>query len=322
MIASDFIRVRFGSSGPARRRVEHNLVQLAGGPVQALATHEDVIERLQPVTSALTPSETHTDVLPGWTTERVTGVARWGANIAELGIPRQSGVASQILDEAAAFNLAVAAFDTLVDERPAHLPEAAQALDPQRLRKRMNGDIRCLSSQTSGTSARSVVALFDHVLGSLAFRLADAPSDRAALAVLLERMYLSEMGIGSPLIAKRLPTIFIGRLANTSDDRHVSRVFEALARFFAAWDDYVDLSRDWMSFHANEFLWSSNTSPMFPRLSAAALGMMRLSFARRSRSSIERGLVLHAQHALRAARQCGREREVRALIRGLTQGSQ
>lgn len=248
-------------------------------------------------------------------------VAVWGARLASLTPRRSSADCGTVLLEAAAFNLAVALFDTATDEMPARLPGLAEALRPDLLE-------RCLEEPEGGgldpaaveDGLSVVVRLFVYVLTSAGQRFrCDAPA-RADLAHLLRLMYESELGVGGqPGLAKTLPVVWIGRLAGAGRGSAAAEMFERLAQFIAHWDDAQDLTDDWLRGRYNAYLAFSRGG--WSPLGGALIGTSRLLLGRRSARGL--GLDLHTllREALDAADRCGRGEAVACFLADLIGGA-
>jgi hypothetical protein len=309
---------RFGATGAVRQDIATLVTAGFRGCAFTVPEYSDVIDEVLPIARNLA-IDTGPWGLPGWDTARITTVARWGALLADIsGGPKSD---TQLLPEAAAFNVAVASFDTLVDEQPDLLPAAAHALHPLRLKQRLDGEISRLDPGEMKDPVRCVVDLFDYTLGGISRTYKDIPDEREVLSRLLAEMYRSELGLGDPLRAKSLPVVFIGRLGNGTGDREVDQLYESLAHFLAGWDDFVDLFIDWGRFAPNEFLRINTISDVSPRLCSAVVGSLRLVFAPRSHAELGRSLRVRALDAIGQANRCGRESEVEGLILALVQGA-
>jgi hypothetical protein len=189
-------------------------------------------------------------------TKRLEKIAWWGSalgDIASVGLP---GERSKILWEAAAFNLGVSLFDSVVEEEPDSAATLSQALGLAHLEERLE------RSSASGTplvcedrSLGLVVRLFDSALAGAGRRFSSWPGHREFLGDLLGRMYRSELGLSEDrFAAKSLPTVFIGALGHHSDEERAHCFFRVLANFFQLWDDWLDLTEDFGGLAPNSFL--------------------------------------------------------------------
>ncbi|TIS80344.1 MAG: hypothetical protein E5W94_01465 [Mesorhizobium sp.] len=246
--------------------------------------------------------------LPGWDgPQRAPLVARWGARLAGLGSATPTDQA--VLVEGAAFNLAVALFDTVVDETPERIAPLAAALHPDRLRACLvAGSPDTLDVTDVDADAHLVVRLFASVLASAGRRFAADHDGIAELAELLRRMYESELG-QAPLasLAKTLPIVWIGRLAGAGSGTALGAMYDALADFIARWDDAQDLADDWRRGRFNHYLSPPGTFAGACRYAAPAAS------ARHINEDLERALVA----TLAAAEQCGRSRAARSFLSDL-----
>ena len=245
--------------------------------------------------------------LPGWNAPaRAREVGLWGARLASLASHGPRAATDPILLEAAAFNLAVALFDTVVDEMPGSLPPLAAALNPGVL-------ARCIERAESHEIERMpvpdeitvVVRLFGYVLASAGRRYRAHRAVRAELTDLLRVMYESELGISQErAAAKILPVVWIGGLAGAHKGSAASEMFHRLAQFIARWDDAQDLRDDWLRGRYNAYLTFSGGR--WSPLRGALVGTSRLVFAHRSVSNIRIDLERSLVDVLAAAEACGR----------------
>jgi hypothetical protein len=260
--------------------------------------------------------------LPGWEAPgRARDVGLWGARLAGLGSSSNATARDTILLEAAAFNLAVALFDTVVDECPEALPPLASALHPGVLE-------HCLETANSKPAYEAAVddrvalipRLFGFVLGSAGERFRHDPEGRGDLARLLLRMYESELGFSSdPAFAKTLPVLWIGRLAGASEGSASGRMFAELAAFIARWDDAQDLGEDWRNGRYNFYLCDRNGrwSPAWAMLAGAS----RFAFPKRSARKVGADLETSLLAVLDAADHCGGREAVESLLADLVGGA-
>lgn len=191
---------------------------------------------------------------------------------AGLGHPEQPGVAAaevrrQIQLEAAAFNLAVALFDCVVDEVPYYIDSLSTALGPVALRRRLLCPDDPAAALAGDEHLQAVIRLFDFVLVSAGLRLRHDGARLEELAALLLAMYESELELSSDrLAAKRLPIVFIGALAIPSQQLKGRALFEHLSLFIQLWDDWRDLKADMLRLAPNGFLDADPAPRFFPRL--------------------------------------------------------
>jgi hypothetical protein len=268
------------------------------------------------------------DGLPGWDIRRAEQVICWGARLAELGLAsEESSEADSVMREAGLFNLAVACFDTVVDEMPGQLLPLARALHPSLLARRLDGAAGSrLTTGRSDGPAEAIVQLFEASLGSTSSRLADQPQQRRQLAELLRRMYDSETGRGpNPFLAKTLPVVYIGEIANIhgtdpSRARAAGALFSELARFIADWDDYQDLADDWTHGRTNRFLRTLPTPQHVAPVMSFGEGLARLLFARRSRTQLAKALLESLDSVRYAAVAAERAEETARLLARLVSG--
>ncbi len=236
--------------------------------------------------------------------ERVRRILRFGAALGEIaGGPHETAT----IHEAALFNLAVALFDTIIDEQPWRTAALLRALTPECI-------VRCIHTGATiprgeDSAVACVVELFERVARSLHRRRLSATSI-AELERLLTRMYCGETGTtgSDPFDAKLLPTVFIGRLGDR--DRSTATLFESVSSFLALWDDWQDIADDAIHHRPNMFLGRGRAGVAFGTIwRVLAPTRSREDVARRLRESLDR-VLCDAQHA-------GRRCAVEALLRSL-----
>lgn len=180
---------------------------------------------------------------------RLAEIAGWGAAICALTLEPEPD-AREVLAAAASFNLAVALFDTLVDERVSDLGDVARRLHPDHLR-----ELLCHPStnRIPATMCDSeVVQLFDSAVRTAGRRWQDLQEHLTMMGDLLEAMYCSELGTSSdPFAAKEQPVLFLGAIG--SADQRGLELHRSLGRFIAAWDDWLDQDQDILARRANVF---------------------------------------------------------------------
>lgn len=247
------MRRRLGAAGPARAEMVGMLRRHLGDEEGAEEIGLDAVglERALPVQEA----EALTAGL------RLRGDAQclrqivwWGSALADLPQATPPAERNTILGEAGRFNLAVALFDSVLDDWPRALGALVEALEPDALRRRLAapGDADPVL-QTDAAALQPLVRLFDTVLAAAGTRLREQPRRVERLAELLETMFRSELGlVPDPFLAKTLPVVFIGELVDPSVE--TARLFRTLAEFLWLWDDWLDLSDDLRHLRPNAFL--------------------------------------------------------------------
>lgn len=182
--------------------------------------------------------------------DRLAEIAEWGAAICALTLEPQPD-SKEVLAAAASFNLAVALFDTLVDDHSPDLGGVAQKLHPDHLREFL---FHPSTNRVPATACESeVVQLFDSAVRTAGRRWQDRQEHLTMLGDLLETMYSSELGTSpDPFAAKEQPVLFMGAIG--SADRRCLELHRSLGRFIAAWDDWLDQDQDILARRANAFL--------------------------------------------------------------------
>jgi hypothetical protein len=232
--------------------------------------------------------------------ERLRQIVWWGAALADL--PGTAIGTTRV--EAGRFNLAVALFDSVVDDTPSRVPPIARALAPDRLRVRLvEPDHPAAALTTDLRELEPLVRVFDAALTGAGRRLRAQPRRLEQLGDLLETMFRSELGATpDPFLAKTLPVVFIGALV----DGHTSaRLFRSLAEFLWLWDDWLDLADDLCRLRPNAFL--GPASSRTARTTACARGAVRLVVGPRAHSRLADRLERALASTLNAARQVGDE---------------
>ena len=186
--------------------------------------------------------------------QHLLNIAWYGSVIADVSCGVSDPNRECILREGALFNLAVALYDTTVEEF-AHLrPELIAGFDGHRIRDRLEG--RTISPLTSAQPALGdLMFLCDSLLSSVRLRLQSTPARLSYLAGLLERMYTSEVTKqGDRRDAKMLPIVFICALGEDVLANTRLQFPTALARWLSLMDDWQDLGRDVWARRANQFV--------------------------------------------------------------------
>ena len=188
--------------------------------------------------------------------ERLEAIAWWGSALGDISSVGQPIYRSQIIWEAASFNLGIALFDSILENDSDKFPLLAQVLHGKRLKARLEcSSISDQPLRCDEYSLNLVVRLFDRTLSSAGQRFSDSPSQIAYLSELLDKMYKSELGISDDLFAsKTTPLVFIGALGNFHNNKNANSFFEAFGHFFHLWDDWLDLIDDFSSLAPNIFL--------------------------------------------------------------------
>jgi hypothetical protein len=189
-------------------------------------------------------------------TRKLESIAWWGSAIADVVMVSHSAVRVRAMEEAAAFNLAVALFDSVVEHETRSAQQLMSALAPDRMRRRLDHPAESGAALNCADPLASRIArLFDFTLASVGGRCCTQPVGRAEMAALLEGMYLGATSVsGDPMLAKRGPVIFIGLLADLNGGRASRLLALALATFCQQWDDWQDMAEDLRVLSPNSFL--------------------------------------------------------------------
>ena len=141
--------------------------------------------------------------------ESLARIAWWGSALADLGAANSCAQRGELLGICAAFNLAVALFDTAIDEAPIPRLALVKALAPRRLHSRLyQPDSEATRLRSEHPSAALVVGLFDQALADRGRHFAGQHARLDTLVALLEAMYRSVLGQSDePFIAKTGPVI-------------------------------------------------------------------------------------------------------------------
>jgi hypothetical protein len=184
-------------------------------------------------------------------------VAWWGSALADIACAAASRRRDDgLLVDAALFYLAVALFDQIVDGQPDRSGTLAEAVDPSRLRLKVESpsapDARL---HCDDPELGLIVALLDGALGSIGHRLGDEPEWREEILQMLETMYVSELALSDDaMAAKTLPFTLIGHLAIRPGEAAPRALFQNLAHFLGLWDDWQDLLADGWALAPNALL--------------------------------------------------------------------
>ncbi|RYY57402.1 MAG: hypothetical protein EOO09_02800 [Chitinophagaceae bacterium] len=200
-------------------------------------------------------------------------IAWFGSAIADLGCYDSGEKRDRILQEGALFNLAVALFDTVMDEMPAHRDQLKLSVNIPLIRGRLwnplNPDTRLTSRDPAITH---IAALFDALFVSLGSRVEGNSRGRelSEIISLFSAMYNGgSNGERDPFRTKVLPVLFLGRL-NYSFRNYVlmEDFYCQLGKFIQLYDDWLDMARDALQGKPNYFLnhWTHTTlldKPLF-----------------------------------------------------------
>lgn len=189
-------------------------------------------------------------------TRNLEDIAWWGSAIADVLMVHPMTPEVRVLEEAAAFNLAVALFDSVVEHGTESARQLISALAPDRLRWRLERPAELVAAlECNDPLARRIARLFDFTLSSVGERSRSMPARRAEMAALLEGMYRgATCSNGDPMLAKRGPVIFIGMLADLGAESDTRSFALALATLCQQWDDWQDMADDWRTLSPNSFL--------------------------------------------------------------------
>lgn len=200
--------------------------------------------------------------------KRLEKIAWWGSALGDVASVRWPTDRSQILWEAASFNLGVSLFDSILEKETGKLALLARALDGVQLKVRLERpDITHKPLTCTDSSLKLIVRLFDSALSGAGRRFRCWPAQIKYLSELLETMYRSELGLSQdPFAAKIMPTVFIGALGNHNQEEQAHRFFECLGRFIQLWDDWLDLSEDSCRLAPNAFLGAPRSVVSFDAL--------------------------------------------------------
>lgn len=223
-------------------------------------------------------------------TESLLRIAWWGSAWGDVACIENDKSNSLVLKESALFNLAIALFDTVVDEYPNLKSEITKIINPFKIRRRLYQPSKEYTALICDHPLLGCIAhIFNDMLSSIGLRLSDQPQHLERIAQILESMYKSELRLSSnPFNAKRLPLLFIGLLSNVSYRCDVCHLFECIGDFIHLWDDWLDLSEDMIRLAPNAFLGSTIKNP---------LGIYTLIYLCRSFSRILAGSFYHKQIA-------------------------
>lgn len=245
---------RVGVLGDGRSRILNQLIAAVPGPAPETAG-------LQPGLSAdrlqrLAAQGRFSDLGEAFPTRGGTGriglIAWFGSLVADIGCAPTFRHRDLVLREGALFNLAVALFDTIIDDQPSRRRAAAEALRPEVLIAVLRGGVPLPNH--GDTALNSLVGLFNSTLLSTHRRLCRSPGTLSELGELLSRMYRSELGIDRDrFAAKILPVVYIGRLGDLADSPAVRDLYTRLSKFIALWDDWNDLADDILAGRPNWF---------------------------------------------------------------------
>lgn len=200
--------------------------------------------------------------------KRLETIAWWGSALGDVASVRHPIDRSQVLWEAASFNLGVCLFDSILENESGKFQPLARALDGVHLKARLERpSILDRPLTCEDHSFDLVVRLFDNALVGAGRRFSCWPAQINYLSKLLEVMYRSEMGLAEDrFAAKTMPVAFIGALGNHYKEEQAHWFFTAFGRFIQLWDDWLDLTEDLGSLAPNAFLGAPRSVVSFEAL--------------------------------------------------------
>jgi hypothetical protein len=182
--------------------------------------------------------------------ERLEKIGWWGGAVCWM--TADSEVDETIFQAAAAFNLAVAAFDSVLDRGRESSADLVDALAPHHLHRVLVDPVG-ESFESVPAEVEPVIGLFHVSLAGFAEVWGDNGEQMSLALDLLTEMYRSEVGeLHDPLPAKILPSVFLG-LFGTCDRARID-MHRDLGRFLGSWDDWMDLDEDLLAGSPNVFL--------------------------------------------------------------------
>lgn len=233
---------------------------------------------------------------------RLDEIANWGAAICKVSFASSdvSEDTANLLTAAASFNLAVALFDSLVDEKSMQLQTVAPGLRPDCLRRVLHHPGTFSLAPVPG-SGELIVRLFDDTLRTAGNYWQHNIGHLEFLGSLLEAMYNSELGSSDdPIAAKELPVLFMGAIG-TAEPQALD-LYVRLGRFIAAWDDWLDQDEDILKRKPNIFFGVARGRRAFAFYSRVLLRIIR---GRDSFTPIIRQLTARLDSVLAAAQSSG-----------------
>lgn len=197
-------------------------------------------------------------------------VAWFGSAIADLGCYDSGKKRDQILQEGALFNLAIALFDTVIDEMPEKKGLLKSAVNIALIRGRLwnpaNPDTRLYSHDPV---LRHIAALFDALFVSLGSRVDGNSRGRelSEIISLVSAMYNSETSTDrDPFKAKVLPVLFLGRLNASFRNYSLMEDFYCrLGKFIQLYDDWLDMAEDGLQGKPNYFFNHWTQTPLLDK---------------------------------------------------------
>lgn len=233
-------------------------------------------------------------------------IAWWGSALGDIAAAQRCNERDAIVAEAGMFNLAVALFDTVVEDRRDWVSTLAAATAPTAMKARLLAprDER-LALAVEHPVLHYVVALFDRMLAGVGTRLQDHPSRLQELGALLDVMFRSELGLESdPFAAKTLPIVFIGALGEPISETCTTRLFAALAHYLSLWDDWLDMADDMRHLRPNAFLGHCRPRVSFDTARYGVRSGARVLLGEHARDNVNRQLVTAFRKTLDLARAC------------------
>jgi hypothetical protein len=224
-------------------------------------------------------------------------IARFGSQILAIACAAAGlGAEFPLLVEGALFNIAIALFDTVVDEQPYRQPGLLYCVNPSRIRSHLLLGVPLPPSSDPGVEL--IVSLFRTLFESIRNRV--SPTDLPPLAECLTDMYNAEVRQPSAaMAAKYLPTVFLGHLV-AFNNLWAAAIMSQLGAFIALLDDWQDLASDIVERRSNSLLGGERAKD---RLRYSALCVWRILGGRVSHTEISIRLATELHQVLAVARQ-------------------
>jgi hypothetical protein len=202
------------------------------------------------------------------TAQRLETIAWWGSAVGDIACRRRPFERSQILCEAAGFNLGISLFDSILEHEPSKSPYLIEVLNEAHLKERMRDPLEADTQLICDDPTLDLlVQLFDRALSSIGQRFAASVRQIDYLSELLQEMYRSELGLSNDrFAAKSLPIVFIGTWANPNEDERAFCFFDALGCFMRLWDDWLDITDDVRNLAPNSFIGAPSSLASFDAL--------------------------------------------------------
>lgn len=250
-----WLRKRFGCSGKSRDVMFENFKKILNAEPQMQQCYLGLSDTLLCQLAKQFQFARIQHLCPSRGSEEILKRIAWyGSALSDINTEEGLEHSNRVLTEGALFNVAVALFDTIIDDMPAKKQRLMQSINLPCIEKRLHypqNETFALKNEEDEL-IDLIAKLFDAVFRSIGTRLLGDKDKIDRLFSVIAAMYNSEIGKShDPFKAKYLPIQFIGQL-NGKYQSH--EFYKQLANFIFLYDDWIDMPEDYLNFKPNFFL--------------------------------------------------------------------